>query len=58
MIIVLRHVDIPSPALQQQMRLLFELCPPHQALLLVTQVPGLSMLASGYLDVWFGPAAP
>ena len=52
-LIALLHVDVPSPADLEDMRLLLEICPENQPVVVITQMSGLSMLTSAYLDVWF-----
>lgn len=55
-IVVLRNADVVTPAQAADLRLLMELCPPRRSILVVTHMTGLSMLVSGYLDVWFAVA--
>lgn len=57
-IVVIRNVDITSEAHRRDLRLVAELCPRKTGLLLITQLPGTSMLTSGFLDVWFPKNAP
>ncbi|MDR4468244.1 MAG: right-handed parallel beta-helix repeat-containing protein [Nitrospira sp.] len=56
-LIALLHVDVPTQADLEDMRLLLEICPKHQPVMVITQMSGLSMLTSAYLDVWFSQTA-
>lgn len=55
-LVALCNVDVPSADDIRQLRTLLDVCPSDQGILLITQMPGLSMLPSGYLDVWFREA--
>src|SRR5262249_36485683 len=52
-LIIVKHVDVPTPAQRAELRELLEICPRRQSALMVMQLPGLSMLLGGFLDVWF-----
>nr|WP_231512405.1 right-handed parallel beta-helix repeat-containing protein [Paucibacter sp. KBW04] len=54
-LVLVRGVDAPSPAQQEEMRQVMALCPRRHHLLLVMQMPGLAMVTGGFLDTWFTP---
>jgi hypothetical protein len=51
--VVVRNVDVPSQEQINELRKVLDVCPSNHAVLLVTQMRGLSMLVSAFLDVWF-----
>ncbi len=57
-LIAFLHVDVPTQADLEDMRLLLEVCPKNQPVVVITQMSGLSMLTSAYLDVWFPTSSP
>lgn len=57
-LIAFLNVDIPTQADLEDMRLVLEICPKNQSIVVITQMSGLSMLTSAYLDVWFPKTAP
>lgn len=52
-LLVVRNIDVPPPSLRQEMRELLEACPRRQGVVLIIQMHGMSMLVSGFVDVWF-----
>ena len=52
-LIAVRHMDTCNESEASALRTLLASCPEGDAVLMVTQMPGLSMLVDGYLEVWF-----
>jgi len=51
-LVVVRNVDVLNTAQRAELERLLKVCPRGQSAVLLTQMPGLSMLVGGFVDVW------